>query len=130
MSPTESASPVICAEDILEMATGFWVSKTLFTATDLGVFDALAEGPQRCSELAARLGLPERSLQRLLTGAAALGLLKRAGTAWANTEAAQTLLVASSPEFIGGLFGHFDHDLYPLWGHLADAIRHDGPRWK
>jgi hypothetical protein len=130
MSPTESATPAISAENIMEMATGFWASKALFTATELGVFDALADGPARCSELAARLGLPERSLQRLLTAAAALGLLKRVGAAWANTEATGTLLVASSPEFVGGLFGHLDHDLYPLWAYLADAVRQDGPRWK
>src|SRR6266446_764992 len=110
------------AEQILEMASAFWISKTLFTGLELGIFEALASGSMTCETLAARLSLPVDSLQRLLTGLAALGLLERAGDGWGNTRSTQILLVKNSPEFVGGLFGHFSNDLYPLWRYLPDAI--------
>ena len=33
-------------ERILEIGMGFWASKTLLSAVELGVFTALAEGPR------------------------------------------------------------------------------------
>ena len=118
------------AEQILEMASAFWISKTLFTGLELGIFEALASGPLTCETLADHLHLPGDSLQRLLTGLAALSLLERAGDGWGNTRSTQTLLVKSSPEFVGGLFGHFSNDLYPLWRYLPDAIRENSARWQ
>lgn len=104
--------------------------KTLFTGLELGIFEALASGPLTCETLADRLHLPGDSLQRLLTGLAALSLLERVGDGWGNTRSTQTLLVKSSPEFVGGLFGHFSNDLYPLWRYLPDAIRDNSARWQ
>ena len=39
---------------IQEMATGFWVSKTLFTGLELGIFETLASGPMSCEGIADR----------------------------------------------------------------------------
>ena len=115
---------------IREMATGFWISKTLFTGLELGIFETLASGPMSCEGLATRLNLPVDSLGRLLTGLAALELVERVGEGWSNTLSTQTWLVSSSPEFIGGLFGHFNHDLSLLWRHLPAAVRENSTRWQ
>lgn len=115
---------------IQEMATAFWISKALFTGLELDIFETLVSGPMSCEELATRLNLPVDSLQRLLTGLAALELVERVGEGWSNTLSTQTWLVRSSPEFLGGLFGHFSHDLYPLWRYLPAAVCENGTRWQ
>lgn len=120
-------SPVQIQE---KMATAFWISKALFTGLELDIFETLVSGPMSCEELATRLNLPVDSLQRLLTGLAALELVERVGEGWSNTLSTQTWLVRSSPEFLGGLFGHFSHDLYPLWRYLPAAVCENGTRWQ
>lgn len=117
-------------DQITEMATGFWVSKALFTGLELGIFDSLAACPATTESLANRLGLPSDSLQRLLGALGALKLIERVGDGWCNTPSAQHLLVRASPDFMGGLFRHFSNDLYTLWSYMPDAIRENSPRWQ
>ena len=48
-------------EHILQVGFGFWASKTLLSAIELGVFTELAMHPLPLSELQGRLGLHSRS---------------------------------------------------------------------
>ena len=125
-SRLNSPSPM----QILEMANDFWISKTLFTGLELGIFETLASGPISCEGVAIHLDLPVESLQRLLTALASLGLVERIGEGWGNTLLTQTWLVRSSPKYLGGLFGHFSSDLYPLWRYLPEAVRENSARWQ
>src|SRR5689334_11256381 len=56
---------------------GYVLSSVLFSAVELGVFDLLAKGPADAPALAARAGLPEDALRRLLTALTAMGLVTR-----------------------------------------------------
>jgi hypothetical protein len=128
LAPTTTAGPG--PEQILQMATGYWVSKTLFTGLELGVFETLDERPRSPRELAEILDLPYDSSTRLVTALAALGLLERRGDRFATTPSAAAFLVKSSPHYMAGMFDHFDHDLYPLWRYLSDAVREGTSRWQ
>jgi hypothetical protein len=46
---------------IMQTAMGFWASKTLMSAVELGISDALASGPLDATALRLRLGIHERS---------------------------------------------------------------------
>ncbi|HZX92886.1 MAG TPA: methyltransferase dimerization domain-containing protein, partial [Myxococcales bacterium] len=48
-------------EGILQLGLGFWASKTLLSAVELGVFTALAGAPQDLDSLRTQLGLHPRS---------------------------------------------------------------------
>src|SRR5689334_20195724 len=115
---------------MFEIATGYWASKALFTSLDLGVFDALGCGPLTLQQAAERLDLPPDSLERLLIAVTALGLVRRQDNVFTNAPSTQAHLVKGSPAYIAGMFGHFNHDLYPLWRFLPDAIREQRPRWQ
>ena len=69
------------AGELFDIVAGFVWSQTLFACVELGVFDALAEGPRGDGELAAALGLPVEATTRLIRAATALGLLARVGEA-------------------------------------------------
>ena len=58
---------------------GFWASKTLLSAVELGVFTALAAGPMTGAELEQALGLHPRATYDFLDALVALGLLARRG---------------------------------------------------
>lgn len=58
-------------EKLLALGMSFWNAKALLSAVELGVFDALAEGPADLTTLRARLGLHERSARDFLDALAA-----------------------------------------------------------
>lgn len=115
---------------ILDLVEAFRRSKTMFTAVQLGIFDALAETPQSVSQLAEKLTLNEGALQRLLTGCIALGLLLQDNSAFHNTAAATRFLTSNSPDTLAGYIRYSDQSLYPLWGRLEEAVRTGTNRWE
>jgi DNA-binding IclR family transcriptional regulator len=56
------------------MINGYCLTQMIYTATRLGIADALAGGPQTAGRLAERCGAPPRSLHRLLRALASLGV--------------------------------------------------------
>lgn len=114
---------------IQQWASGFAATQILLCCDSLGVFEALRNGPRDLADLSGSLKLPAGSLERLLIAAAALQLLRRAGGTFALTPLSQTHLLHDGQQYAGGMFHHIQHHLYPLWNHLADAIREDRPQW-
>ncbi len=122
-----STEPDLAA--VLDLIEAFRRSKTMFTAVRLGIFDCLEEGSQSAGQLAARLNLHSGGLERLLRGCTALGLLRCEGEQYINTATAARYLVSASPNTFSGYITYSDQSLYPLWGHLDDAIREGTNRW-
>jgi DNA-binding IclR family transcriptional regulator len=56
----------ITPQRVLRLGMGFWSSKVLLTAVELGVFTELAKGPADLAELSRRLGLHDRSARDFL----------------------------------------------------------------
>ena len=117
------------AVPILDLIEAFRRSKVMFTAVSLGVFDALDKYPQTAAELAERLKLHAGACTRLLDGCVSLQLLARRQDTYRNTPAATRFLISSSPDSLAGYITYSDESLYPLWSHLADAIREGSNRW-
>ena len=51
----------VTPDPIVRLASGFMAAKHLFAASELGVFEALAESPAALEALAARIGLTPRA---------------------------------------------------------------------
>lgn len=64
-------------QDILQYSSGFLISKVMFTACELGVFDLLLESgePLSTDAIAARLGTSATGMERLLDACVGLKLL-------------------------------------------------------
>lgn len=110
-------------DSILQLGLAFWGSKTLLSAVELGLFTELAAGPVEGAELARRLGLHERGAADFLDALVALGMLRREGSAYANTEETGLFLVKGRPAYVGGMLEMANHRLYPFWGALTEALR-------
>jgi acetylserotonin N-methyltransferase len=116
-------------QPVLDLIEAFRHSKTMFAAVSMGVFEALHEGPATAAELAARLSANADAMGRLLDGCAALGLVRKRGAVYENDEVAETYLYAGSEHSLRGYVRYSDEALYPMWGHLEDAIREGTHRW-
>jgi hypothetical protein len=114
---------------IMQTAMGFWASKTLMSAVELGIFDALAGGPLDAKALRLRVGVQERSARDFFDALVALGLLQRdkAGL-YTNSREAARFLDGASPNYIGGIIEMFNARLYGFWGSLTEALQSAEPQ--
>ncbi|MGF6852779.1 methyltransferase [Paraburkholderia sp. CI3] len=108
---------------IMQIGMGFWSSKALLSAVELGAFTTLAEGPQGLKALSARLGLHPRSARDFLDALVALDLLDRQDGRYANTLATDHFLDRNKPSYIGGVLEMANARLYSSWGSLTEALR-------
>ncbi|MGW2490588.1 methyltransferase [Streptomyces sp. NPDC001606] len=117
------------AAGLLRLGNRFCDAKALLTAVRLDLFTVLDKGPADAEELRARLGLHGRGLADFLDLLTALGLLRRdEGRRYRNAEGAARFLVSGRPGFIGGFLRGSDLNLYPVYGHLAEALRTGEPQ--
>ena len=116
------------AEQIMQIGLGFWNSKTLLSAIELGVFSELAKGPLDGATLARRLGLHARSFRDFFDALVAIGMLEREGDVYRNTTDTDALLDRAKPSYMGGILEMANARLYPFWGKLTDALRTGQPQ--
>jgi hypothetical protein len=108
---------------ILQVGMGFWASKTLLSAVEMGLFTELAEHPEDLETLRGRLGLHRRSARDFLDALVALEFLERRNGKYHNTPSTDLFLDKRKPSYIGGILEMANHRLYPAWGHLTTALR-------
>ncbi len=60
---------------LIQMATGHWLSRIIFVAANLGIADHLADGAKSAAELAGPTGSHPRTLHRLMRTLASFGVL-------------------------------------------------------
>jgi O-methyltransferase domain/Dimerisation domain len=118
----------VSADSILQLGFGFWGSKTLLSAIELGIFSALANGPLDGKALADRVGLHPRSARDFLDALVALGMLERTDDRYSNTADTNLFLDRNKPSYIGGVLEMANKRLYPFWGALTDALRTGEPQ--
>ena len=110
---------------VIELIDAFRRSKAMFAALSLGVFDRLHNGPTDVGSF----GGNRDAMERLLDACAGLGLLEKGGGLYRNTPLAEKYLCRSSPDTLYGYIAYSNNVLYPMWGHLEDAVREGSNRW-
>jgi acetylserotonin N-methyltransferase len=115
---------------VLDLMEAFRRSKCLFAGVSLGLFDLLHDAPQSPLALAETCGCAREPLARLLDGLCALGLLERQDGLYRNLPVASAFLRRASSQTLAGYIQYADQALYPMWGHLEDALREAAPRWR
>jgi hypothetical protein len=70
---------------IMQLGLGFWGSKTLLSAVEIGLFTVLTKAPLDFETLAERFMLHPRSSRDFLDALVALGMLERDGDQYSNT---------------------------------------------
>ncbi|MDA2935381.1 acetylserotonin O-methyltransferase [Acidobacteria bacterium AH-259-D05] len=115
-------------ERIMQLGLGFWGSKTLLSAIELGVFTELAKGALDLKNLTERLQLHSRGARDFFDALVALGMLKRIDGEYSNTPETDLFLDRAQPTYIGGLLEMANTRLYPFWGSLTEGLRTGKPQ--
>jgi O-methyltransferase domain/Dimerisation domain len=110
-------------ERIMQVGLGFWASKTLLSAVEMGVFTELAKRSEDLPTLQGRLGLHRRAARDFFDALVALGFLRRVDGKYANTPATDLFLDKHKPSYIGGILEMANQRLYLHWSHLTEALR-------
>jgi hypothetical protein len=121
---TETVTP----DHVFQIGMGFWASKTLLSAVELGVFTELAREPADLAVLSRRLSLHDRSARDFLDALVALKLLERQDGIYRNTAETDTFLDRAKPSYLGGVFEMANVRLYPAWGSLTQALKTGEPQ--
>lgn len=127
ITDTSTTTPVADPQAIFQLASGFMASKFLFAASDLGLFEALADAPTDLDGLAARTGLTRRCARIAADAMVALGLLGRDGGDYANTPTAATFLSGATPADMRPLLRFWDRISFPNWTDLTGTLGRGRP---
>ncbi|MBM9506958.1 methyltransferase [Actinacidiphila acididurans] len=128
--PTGSAAAtaeIVSPAPILDLVSGFRAAKFLMAASELGLFEALADAPADLDALAARTGLTRRAARICADAMVSLGMLVREGDTYRNSEAAAAYLTGTGPGDLRPFLRFSDRFSYPAWTDLAEALR-SGPK--
>lgn len=117
---------------IMQVGMGFFASKTLLSAVELGVFTQLAGGSLSGEELGGRLNLHPRGIEDFLDALVALNFLQRdgdgPGAVYSNTPETARFLHKDSPAYVGGFLEMANARLYPFWGDLTEGLQTGKPQ--
>ena len=123
----EPGKPQVNPARIMDMASAFYGSCVLFTASDLGVFAMLAErGGADVEAIAAACELDGRGASLLLDACVALGLLLKDGAQYRNSPEADMFLVPGRPMDLSRAL-RYNRDVYAAWGRLPELARTGKP---
>lgn len=118
----------ITPDHIMQLGLGFWGSKVLLSAVEVGVFSELAAGPQDRTMLIDKLALHARGAEDFLDALVSLGMLDRSGDRYSNTPSTDLFLDRAKPSYLGGLLEMANARLYPFWGSLTEALQTGEPQ--
>jgi len=121
-------SQQISPDAIMQLGLGFWGSRTLLSAVEIGLFTELAKRPRTLHDLQHRLELHERSARDFLDALVALGMLRRDRGLYANSPAADLYLDRAKPTYVGGILEMAGGRLFRSWADLTQALRTGRPQ--
>lgn len=117
----------VTRRDVMDMMQAYKKTSLLRTGIELGVFDALADGPITGDEVATRVGAHPRGTRILLDALAAIGLVEVVAGHYELPQGVADSLVSSKPGYVGGMIRVMASD--QEWDGLRDltaAVRAGG----
>ncbi|GAA2102480.1 methyltransferase [Actinomadura alba] len=125
---TPTHAPPFPPAKIYRLSTAFWHSKVILSASDLGVFAQLGEGPATAGELADKLGVQSSAFPVFLDALVAMDLLERDGDRYRNSAEADYYLVPDKRYYMGTYLGFVDRFMRPTWEGLSEVLRTGKPQ--
>ena len=126
---TQTGGPAAAGPElIMQLAAGFMAAKHLFAASELGLFEALADSPASLDALAARTGLTRRAARISADAMVALGLLETSDGTYRNSPVAAAFLAGPGPGDLRPFLRFWDKISYPAWTRLAEALASGPPQ--
>jgi hypothetical protein len=121
---TNQVSP----DRIMQTGLGFWASKTLLSAVELGVFTGLAAGGKDLATLIRDHALHPRSARDFFDALVALGFLERRSGIYTNTPETGLFLDKNKSSYLGGMLEMANARLFRFWNDLTVGLKTGEPQ--
>jgi SAM-dependent methyltransferase len=109
---------------MLQMISGFWISRAIYIAAKLGIADHLRDEPRTFDELAAATGTHAPSLYRVLRALASVGIFTEdEKRRFALTPLADTLRTDVPDSLRAFATVELGEEHYPAWGELLHSVK-------
>jgi ubiquinone/menaquinone biosynthesis C-methylase UbiE len=111
-------------EAMIQLMSGFWVSRGIYVAAKLGIADYLRDGDKTAAELAAATDTHADSLYRVLRMLAMVGVFEQKGDdRFALTPLSETLLTDSPFSLRAGAIAEMGEVHYEAWGNIMHSVK-------
>jgi hypothetical protein len=111
-------------EQMLQIISGFWISRAVYVIAKLGIPDLLNSGPKTADELAAATKTDAPSLFRILRALVSVGVLNSAeGGRFAQTPLSETLVTSAPGSLRWFAVSELGQEHYPAWGNLMHSVK-------
>ncbi len=127
-APPKGLDTTLSPDLIMQISFGFWASKVVLSAIELGLFTELAKGPLDAAALTRRLDLHPRSACDFFDTLVALGMVRRGDGVYSNAPESGFYLDRAKPSYIGGVLEMANARLYQFWGSLTEGLRTGKPQ--
>jgi hypothetical protein len=109
---------------MLQMITGFWVSRAIYIAAKLGLADLVKDSPKTAVELARLTGTHSPSLYRALRALASVGVFADDGQGrFAQTPLSETLRSDTPGSLRAMAMVELGQEHFPAWGNLMHNVK-------
>jgi len=113
-------------DELMQTSRGYWQSRTLLTAVEIGLFEAIGPlGRRTARSLARSLGTQARATELLLDALAGMGVLAKRGSTYGIRRALRPTL-SEGPESALAMLRHHAR-LWGVWHHLTASVREGHP---
>ncbi len=109
---------------MLQIISGFWISRAVYAIAKLGIPDLLKSGPKTAAELASATKMHAPSLFRILRALVSVGILNSAeGGRFAQTPISETLVTDAPGSLRWFAVSELGQEHYPAWGNLMHSLK-------
>jgi hypothetical protein len=125
----DGQQPALSAETpppvaMLQLISGFWISRCIYVAAKLGIADLLKDEPKTAAEMGAATGTDTPSLFRLMRALASVGVFSHdADNRFALTPLSETLRTDIRGSLRAFAMTELGEEHYPAWGELLHSVR-------
>ena len=121
--PNQAMPPQLA---VLQMASGYWVSQSIYVAAKLGIADLLKDSPKSCDELATATGTNAPSLYRVLRALASLGIFAETQPNHFTLTPLAACLQSDLPGSVRAFVIMLGEEHYRAWGDLLHGVQTGG----
>jgi O-methyltransferase domain/Dimerisation domain len=112
---------------MLQLISGFWISRGIYVAAKLGIPDLLASGPKSSQQLASATGTHARSLQRIMRALLSVGVFAEGPNgSFALNPISETLCTNVPGSVRWFAISELGEEHYPAWGDLMHSVKTGG----
>jgi hypothetical protein len=112
---------------MLQLISGFWISRGIYITAKLGLADLIKDGPKTSTELATATGTHAPSLFRVLRALASVGIFTQDDQdRFGDTPLLQTLRSDVPGSLRAFAMTELGEEHYPAWGELLHSVKTGG----